>query len=85
MNMLIRLAAPALALLTATSAAAQPPARTASTPDGYVYTFTDDAMGGGGLSPKDARLHVVTHARRDTLIRPRVQFVTEMLKSVENL
>jgi len=53
--------------------------------DGYGYRFKDDALQAGGLSPSDPRLHVVKHALRSVLIRPRTQFVSEMLKSVENL
>jgi hypothetical protein len=30
-------------------------------------------------------IHVQKHPRREVLLRPRVQFVTEMLRTVENL
>jgi len=53
--------------------------------DGYGYRFLDDVLQAGGLSSSDPRLHVVKHAVRSGLIRPRTQFISEMLKSVENL
>jgi len=53
--------------------------------DGYGYRFKDDALAAGGLNATDPRLHVVQHAARSVLIRPRTQFIQEMLKSVENL
>jgi hypothetical protein len=79
--------ATAFAILgVATTSAADPaPAETSTDPDGYTYRFGDDPLRAGGLDPKDARLHVVRHAARDLLIRPRVHFIREMLKSVENL
>jgi hypothetical protein len=58
---------------------------TTTEPDGYGYKFKDDPLQAGGFGPRDARLHVVPHAARSLLIRPRTQFVAEMLKSVENL
>lgn len=53
--------------------------------DSYGYTFDDDALKAEGKSANTARISVVKPARRDRLIRPRVHFVTEMLKSVENM
>ena len=53
--------------------------------DGYGYRFKDDLLGAGLINPSDPRLHVVEHAARSLLIRPRTQFIGEMLKSVENL
>jgi hypothetical protein len=77
----------ALTLSTLASAAAAdgPTASSFAAQDGYGYRFNDDAMVGGGLLPSDPRLHVVPHAARGLLIRPRTQFIAEMLKSVENL
>jgi hypothetical protein len=49
-----------------------------------VY-FNDDPLAAGGMSPLDARIFVMPTPKRVTLIRPRTQFVSEMLKSVENL
>jgi hypothetical protein len=51
----------------------------------YGYTFDDDLLKGGNNSATGAQITVLKLGRRDRLLRPRVQFVTEMLKSVENL
>ncbi len=53
--------------------------------DGYGYSFTDDPLAAGGFGPNDANIRVRVSAARVTLIRPRTSFVTEMLKSVENI
>lgn len=66
--------------LVAGSASAQ-----AGDDQGYGYEFTDDPLSAGGFSPNDATLKVRPGPVRTTLIRPRISFVPEMLKSVENL
>ena len=53
--------------------------------DGYGYEFDDDPLAAGGFGPNDATIRVRPRAARTTLIRPRIQFVDEMLKSVENI
>ena len=53
--------------------------------DGYGYEFDDDPLSAGGFGPNDATIRVRPRAARTTLIRPRIQFVDEMLKSVENI
>lgn len=53
--------------------------------DGYGYEFDDDPLAAGGFGPSDATIRVRPRAARTTLIRPRIQFVDEMLKSVENI
>lgn len=53
--------------------------------DNYGYTFTDDALLGNDLGAQGGMIKVRPNGVRDRLIRPRVQFVAEMLKSVENL
>ena len=53
--------------------------------DGYGYEFDDHPLAAGGFGPNDATIRVRPRAARTTLIRPRIQFVDEMLKSVENL
>ena len=45
--------------------------------------FKDDPLGAGGFGPHDVRITVMPSPKRVTLIRPRTQFVTELLKSVE--
>jgi hypothetical protein len=52
---------------------------------GYGYRFTDDLATGSGLNANDPRITVVRHAGRDLLIRPRTAFISELLKSVENI
>ena len=49
------------------------------------YEFLDDPLGAGGLSPTGGSIIVRKRNMRSLLIRPRTQFITEMLKSVENL
>lgn len=51
----------------------------------YGYEFEDDPLNAGGFGPNDATIKVRPRAARTTLIRPRTSFVTEMLKSVENI
>lgn len=70
--------------LFAASAAAQSGGKSADD-QGYGYEFSDDPLNAGGFSPNDATLKVRPGPVRTTLIRPRVSFVPEMLKSVENL
>ena len=53
--------------------------------EGYGYEFEDDPLSAGGFGPNDATIKVRPRAARTTLIRPRTSFVTEMLKSVENI
>ena len=53
--------------------------------DGYRITFVDDPLAAGGYEPNGATIPVRKGAMRQTLIRPRVTFVSAMLKSVENL
>jgi hypothetical protein len=73
-------------LLVSSVAAAQPkPADDKDKKEGYGYTFDDDPLAAGGFGPGDATIRVRPGAVRTTLIRPRTSFVTEMLKSVENL
>ena len=52
---------------------------------GYGYEFSDDPLNAGGFGPNDATIRVRPRAARTTLIRPRISFVPEMLKSVENI
>lgn len=47
--------------------------------------FKDDILAAGGFGPNDVRIRVAPTPKRVMLLRPRTQFVTEMLKSVEAL
>ena len=69
----------------ASSAFAQEAAGEGGGGDGYGYEFDDDPLNAGGLGPNDSTIRVRAKAARTTLIRPRVSFVPEMLKSVENI
>ena len=53
--------------------------------DGYRYVFKDEPLTAGGLDANDARIRVMPHMLRQTLIRPRLTFVSQMLESVEKL
>ncbi len=75
----------------ASSALADPPATTTRAAakggdgKGYRYDFPDDGLlgiDGMGTTPM---IKVRPPPRRDVLLRPRLQFVSEMLKSVENM
>ena len=60
-------------------------ATTTTEAEGYGYKFKDDLVTGGGLDASGPRLHVVKHSCRNLLIRPRTAFISELLRSVENL
>ena len=53
--------------------------------DGQNVVFKDDPLAAGGLDPHDARITIRPMGIRTFLLRPRTQFVSEMLKSVESL
>ncbi|MCH2110466.1 MAG: hypothetical protein MK135_14180 [Polyangiaceae bacterium] len=53
--------------------------------EGYGYEFDDDPLSAGGFGPNDSRIRVRRGAQRSTLIKPRTEFIAELLKSVENL
>jgi hypothetical protein len=88
------LVAGALMLTTAASAAGNSPNKPN---DGACYDdkqaqsgdqtvkFCDDPMQAAGLGPMGDTLVVRPTAARMNLLRPRTQFVPEMLKSVENI
>lgn len=75
----------AAACALSTTAAAQQPKAIDKDKGGYEYRFHDDLMQGGGLGANTPRITVVKMGRRDRLIRPRLHFVPEMLKSVEKM
>ena len=52
---------------------------------GYGYEFEDDPLNAGGFGPNDTRIRVRRGAQRSTLIKPRTQFIKELLWSVESL
>ena len=84
------LVAAAFALASANAAAQtlRRPADTEARPhrvDAYSYTFSDDVLAAGILGGQLARILVHPIGLRRTLIRPRTQFVIELLKTVETL
>jgi hypothetical protein len=52
---------------------------------GYSYIFGDEALLGHDLKDQGIGITVRPTGMRDRLLRPRVQFVAEMIKSVEAL
>ena len=67
---------------TAYSASADP----THADDNYVYVFKDpDVLSADASVVTAVPIRVQKHPRGERLLRPRVQFVTEMLKSVEGL
>ncbi len=59
--------------------------RTVNSDDGYGYDFGDDLLEAGGVGANAALIRVIKPQVRRTLIRPRTNFVPEMLKSVEQI
>jgi hypothetical protein len=82
-----------LVAVLATTAASAPPLAHAET-SGYQETavggdakliFKDDVMTAGGLDGTMSVVKAPTRALRSGLLRPRVEFVAELTKTVENL
>jgi hypothetical protein len=65
----------------APTASADPPKKSQD----YEYKFGDEKLLGEGLGALTGKITVRPSGRREVLLRPRVQFVQEMLKSVENM
>ncbi|KYF65896.1 hypothetical protein [Sorangium cellulosum] len=59
--------------------------RTSTKDDNYSYTFVDDLLDASNRDAGGAVLQVRQPGRRDRLLRPRLHFVPEMLKSVESM
>jgi hypothetical protein len=74
-----------LAVLAVAPSALADDTRPGATQKGYQYDFPDEALLGGGLGSNGGVLVLRPPGTRVLLLRPRVQFVPEMLKSVENL
>ncbi|MBW2455861.1 MAG: hypothetical protein JRI68_15200 [Deltaproteobacteria bacterium] len=51
----------------------------------YSYVFRDDPLAGANNMAGAARIRVRNHGARRTLMRPRLDFVPELLKSVEDI
>jgi hypothetical protein len=50
-----------------------------------TYDFDDDLVDGALVRPGGEVLHVLQRGKRRTLIRPRIHFVPELLRSTEAL
>lgn len=75
----------ALALSFPLAASAQDrPAPREPAPD-VSYDFGDHEVDGGRYEPDGRRIHLFGGHGRTSLVRPRVHFVPELLKSVERL
>lgn len=59
--------------------------KTTQDDNGYGYEFEDDPLNAGGFGPNDSRIRVRRGAQRSTLIKPRTQFIKELIWSIENL
>jgi hypothetical protein len=73
-----------LALCATAAAQDRPRAQRDQAPD-INYIFEDEGVLGGRDSAEGSNVLHVPRGRRVSLIRPRVHFVPEMLKSVERL
>lgn len=51
----------------------------------YGYSFDDDPINAGGLGASDAVIKVRPRAYRVRLLTPRTSFITELIKTVEEL
>ena len=60
-------------------------AATSETAEGYAYDFSDDPLSGNSAAANAAVIRVRRAAARRTLIRPRLNFIPELFKSVENI
>lgn len=56
-----------------------------SAADDLYYTFDDDLLDAVGNDAMGAMLHIRPGAARTLLIRPRVQFVDELLSTIEQM
>jgi len=68
-------------ITTSVVAAAEPTKKD----DSYGYTFKDDILQSDTMGASGGQIMVLKLGRRDRLLRPRVHFISEMLKSVENM
>ncbi|HJL18289.1 MAG TPA: hypothetical protein RMH99_21675 [Sandaracinaceae bacterium LLY-WYZ-13_1] len=78
------LSALALSLAFAGSAAAQDRGADRLAPD-TTFDFRDEHVEGGSVGPAGERLLHLDRGARESLVRPRLHFVPEMLKSVETI
>jgi hypothetical protein len=75
----------ATVLLSSHAFAKEKSAESIKKSDGYAYVFKDDPLAGNSGGATAARIRVLPRGVRHTLIRPRLQFIPELLISVEQL
>ncbi|AGP33702.1 hypothetical protein BE04_12935 [Sorangium cellulosum] len=75
----------ALLFLCASISEAAAQDKTPAKQENYSYTFTDDLLDASNSNATGAMLQVRQPGRRDRLLRPRLHFIPEMLKSVESM
>lgn len=85
MRRLIPFALATASLLVVSTASADPTYSEAKVEGGSVVTFEKDSIAGGGPTALGDTIRRPPGAVRVGLIRPRFNFVPELLKSVENL
>lgn len=90
MNQLLRIVVVGLIAMGALPAAAQDAPAAAEAPeagggDATTYDFEDDLVQGDLVRPDGENLMVRRKGARESLIRIREHFISELLKSVENL
>ena len=90
MNQLLRIVVVGLIAVAALPAAAQDAPAAAEAPaagggDATTYDFEDDLVQGDLVRPDGENLMVRRKGARESLIRIREHFISELLKSVENL
>ena len=76
---------PAPAAKSKSTTAAKAEVKPSANDTGYAYEFGDDALNGLNNGPTGATIRIRQRTVRRTLIRPRLHFIPEMLKSVENI
>ena len=82
----VRAALVVLALsMTVSGAALADVERSTYTKDGDIHEFKDDPLHSGVSIPRGDNIRVRPNPFRSYLIRPRTNFVPEMLKSVERI
>ncbi len=75
----------AMALLSSSAPAKNKSVEVIKKSDGYAYVFDDDPLAGNNNGAHAARIRVLPRGVRQTLIRPRLHFIPELLKSIEQL
>jgi len=81
MAALVSIGVSALIVSAAGSAGAEEP----KNGGGYEYKFTDDPLQADGMTGTTPQIIVLKGKHRERLHRPRLNFIPEMLKSVENM